>query len=80
MDGFDPSGPLAALLGGGIILVIVWLLVTAAIIVLAIWITYTIIWRAVRRGMREWERDRGTGRGTLPPATGPAPYSPPGGP
>ena len=40
--------------GLGIVFFFVWLISTALIVLLAIWIQYTIIWKAVRRGMREF--------------------------
>ena len=39
--------------GFGLVLV-VYLAVLAGAVVLDIWLTYTIVWRAVRRGMREF--------------------------
>ena len=48
-------GPLAAF---GVIGFILWLVFTAGIIALTLWISYTIIWRAVRRGMREFYGER----------------------
>ena len=47
--------PFAAL---GILSFVLWLVFTAGIIVLSVWITYTVIWRAVRRGMREFYSQR----------------------
>ncbi|MBB5633732.1 hypothetical protein BKA04_001955 [Cryobacterium mesophilum] len=44
----------AALAGLGIVFVVIYLVVSALLILLAIWIQYSIIWRAVRRGMREF--------------------------
>lgn len=40
--------------GLGIVLLIIYLLVSLAMIGVFIWIMYSIIWRAVRRGMREF--------------------------
>lgn len=48
-------GPFAAF---GLIGFIVWLVFTVGIIVLSVWIGYTVIWRAVRRGMREFYSER----------------------
>ena len=48
-------GPFAAL---GILGFVLWLVFTAGIIVLSVWITYTVIWRAERRGMREFYSQR----------------------
>ncbi|MDO9589834.1 MAG: hypothetical protein Q7J04_01665 [Microcella sp.] len=47
--------PLAAF---GAIGFILWLVFTVGIIVLSVWIGYTLIWRAVRRGMREFYSER----------------------
>jgi len=47
-----------ALLGGGVVALIIWLLITAGAIALSIWITYTVIWRAVRRGLYEYHNPR----------------------
>ena len=62
----DPNYPdgLYALLGGGIIAFVISLLFSAGAIALSIWITYTIIWRAVRRGLREFYHPRGTPTGS----------------
>jgi len=49
----DYWGPFAA---AGIIGLVISLLLSAGAIALGIWITYTIIWRAVRRGLREFHR------------------------
>lgn len=40
--------------GLGIVLLIIYLVVSLAMIGVFIWIMYSIIWRAVRRGMREF--------------------------
>lgn len=56
-DLMDPNIPpidFGAFAGFGILAFVIWLVFTAIIIVLAIWIQYTIIWKAVRRGMREF--------------------------
>lgn len=37
-----------------LVLVLLYVIVSAATVALAIWVTYTIIWRSVRRGMREF--------------------------
>lgn len=66
----DPNFPdnFAAFAGLGIIFVIVYLVVTALLILLAIWIQYSIVWRAVRRGMREFHYGGKDAPQTLPPA------------
>ncbi len=65
----DPNFPdnFAALAGLGIVFVIIYLVVTALLIVLAIWIQYTIVWRAVRRGMREFHYGGKEAPQALPP-------------
>lgn len=54
----DPNNPFpfdfGAMAGLGILLFFIWLIFTALIVILAIWIQYTIVWKAVRRGMREF--------------------------
>ncbi|MBN9152175.1 MAG: hypothetical protein J0H56_12265 [Micrococcales bacterium] len=52
----DPNTPnyFGMLAGFGILAFVIWLVVTALIVWLAIWIQYTIVWKAVRRGMREF--------------------------
>lgn len=52
----DPNYPnyFGMFAGLGILAFVIWLVVTALIVWLAIWIQYTIMWKAVRRGMREF--------------------------
>jgi hypothetical protein len=50
----DNTPDLAGIFAGGIIAILLSVLVYAGLIALSIWITYTIIWRAVRRGLREF--------------------------
>jgi hypothetical protein len=50
----DPTAPFAAAAGAGIFLFLLWLALSAAVIAFGLWLTYTVIWRAVRRGMREF--------------------------
>jgi hypothetical protein len=54
----DYSDILGGFVAGGIAFLVVYLLVTAGAIVLGIWITYTIIWKAVRRGLYEYYNPR----------------------
>ncbi|HWS49887.1 MAG TPA: hypothetical protein VN241_02655 [Microbacterium sp.] len=49
----DPSG-FGILAGAGILAFLIWAALTIGAVVLSVWITYTIIWRAVRRGLREY--------------------------
>ncbi len=68
----DPNSPdvFGAMAGLGILFFFVWLIFTALIVILAIWIHYTIMWRAMRRGLREFHY----GGKVAPQAGG---YSPP---
>lgn len=54
----DPNNPFpfdfGAMAGLGIIFFFVWLIFTGLLIMLAIWIQYTIMWRAMRRAMNEF--------------------------
>ena len=50
----DPAGPLAGALVDGGVLVVLYLLLTIGLAALSLWITYTVIWRAARRGLREF--------------------------
>lgn len=52
----DPNSPdiFGAMAGLGTLFFFVWLVFTVVIVILAIWIQYTIVWKAVRRGMREF--------------------------
>jgi hypothetical protein len=51
------SNPLDAFAAGGVVFLIVYIVVTVAIFLIGIWISYSVIWRAVRRGMREFHKD-----------------------
>lgn len=68
----DPNSPFpfdfGAMAGLGIVVFLIWLVVTALIVLLAIWIQYTITWRAVRRGMREFHYGSKNAPQTPPPA------------
>lgn len=52
----DPNLPdyFGMFAGFGILAFVIWLVFTALIVWLAIWIQYTIVWKAVRRGLREF--------------------------
>ncbi len=54
------SNPLDVAATGGIVFLIVYIVVTVAIFLVGIWISYSVIWRAVRRGMREFHKDNPT--------------------
>lgn len=49
-----PGVDVSTLLSVGIVALVIYLVVTAGLIALAIWIQYAIIWHAVRRGIREY--------------------------
>ena len=46
------------LAGITVVAVVLGLLVSAAVVGFEIWLVYTVIWRAVRRGMREYHREK----------------------
>ncbi len=46
----DPSG----LLGLGLISILFLVVAYIAVVAIGFWLLYTVIWRAVRRGMREF--------------------------
>lgn len=70
----DPNNPFpidfGAYAGLGIVFFIIWLVFTVVIIIVSIWIQYTIIWKAVRRGMREFYH---VGKNASPQVAPPAP-------
>lgn len=45
------------LAGGGILFFIVYIVVTIVIFLIGLWISYSVIWRAVRRGLKEYHKD-----------------------
>jgi hypothetical protein len=51
----DSSGNVLA--AGGIIFVVIYFVVTLLVFLIGIWISYSVIWRAVRRGMKEFHKD-----------------------
>lgn len=48
------TSDLSGFFGFGIVAVFIAVVLYAGLIALFFWITYTIIWRAVRRGLREF--------------------------
>lgn len=50
-------GDWSAIVGAGFIGFVVALLFAAAGIALGCWVLYAVIWRAVRRGLREYNRE-----------------------
>jgi hypothetical protein len=47
----------SSIAAGGLLFLIIYLVVTIGLIVLGIWIAYSVIWRSVRRGMREFYKN-----------------------
>jgi hypothetical protein len=45
------------LAGGGILFLVIYLVVTVVIFLIGLWISYSVIWRAVRRGLKEFHKD-----------------------
>lgn len=50
----DNTPDFSGLAAGGLLLILLSVVLYAGVFALSIWITYTIIWRAVRRGLREF--------------------------
>ncbi|TXK17647.1 hypothetical protein [Homoserinibacter sp. GY 40078] len=50
----------SSVLGAGVTFLVIYLVVCAGVVILGIWLTYTIIWRAVRRGLYEYHHPRPT--------------------
>jgi hypothetical protein len=45
------------LAGGGILFIVIYLVGSLIVFLVGIWISYSVIWRAVRRGMKEFHKD-----------------------
>ncbi|HEY5230823.1 MAG TPA: hypothetical protein VIJ11_08035 [Galbitalea sp.] len=54
---FDPNSLLAA---GGIVFVVIYFVVSLLVFLIGLWISYSVIWRAVRRGLKEFHKDNPT--------------------
>ncbi len=54
---FNSSDLLAS---GGILFVVIYFAVSLVVFLIGIWISYSVIWRAVRRGMKEFHKDNPT--------------------
>lgn len=54
---FTADNPLNPLAAGGIIFVVIYFVVSLLVFLIAIWISYSVIWRAVRRGMKKFHKD-----------------------
>ena len=49
------SSSLAA--SGGILFLVLYLIGSLIVFLIGIWISYSVIWRAVRRGLKEYHKD-----------------------
>jgi hypothetical protein len=45
------------LIAGGFIFVLIYFVVSLVVFLIGIWISYSVIWRAVRRGLKEYHKD-----------------------
>ena len=45
---------------GGVIFLVIYLVVSIVIFLIGLWISYSVIWRAVRRGLKEFHKDNPT--------------------
>jgi hypothetical protein len=57
---FSASNPTDLLAAGGLVFVIVYFVASLVVFLIGIWISYSVIWRAVRRGMKEFHKDNPT--------------------
>jgi SNF family Na+-dependent transporter len=57
---FSASNPSDLLAAGGLAFVIVYFVASLVVFLIGIWISYSVIWRAVRRGMKEFHKDNPT--------------------
>ena len=44
------------LIDGGLIFVVIYFVVSLLVFLIGIWISYSVIWRAVRRGLKEYHK------------------------
>jgi hypothetical protein len=51
---FDTQNALAA---GGVLFLVLYLVGSLIVFLIGIWISYSVIWRAVRRGLKEYHKD-----------------------
>ncbi len=57
---YSASNPTDLLAAGGLVFVIVYFVASLVVFLIGIWISYSVIWRAVRRGMKEFHKDNPT--------------------
>jgi hypothetical protein len=57
---FTASNPTDLLAAGGLVFVIIYFVASLLVFLIGIWISYSVIWRAVRRGMKEFHKDNPT--------------------
>ena len=50
----------ALLAGGGLLFLVIYLVGTLIVFLIGIWISYSVIWHAVRRGLKEYHKDNPT--------------------
>jgi membrane protein implicated in regulation of membrane protease activity len=51
---FSSSSAFAA---GGVLFLVLYLVGSLIVFLIGIWISYSVIWRAVRRGLKEYHKD-----------------------
>ncbi|HEX4057013.1 MAG TPA: hypothetical protein VHX87_01695 [Galbitalea sp.] len=51
---FDTQSAFAA---GGVLFLVLYLIGSLIVFLIGIWISYSVIWRAVRRGLKEYHKD-----------------------
>jgi hypothetical protein len=57
---FSANNPSDLLAAGGLAFVIIYFVASLVVFLIGIWISYSVIWRAVRRGMKEFHKDNPT--------------------
>jgi hypothetical protein len=48
------------LASGGVLFLVIYLVGSLIVLLIGIWISYSVIWHAVRRGLREYHKDSPT--------------------
>ena len=43
--------------GGGVLFLVLYLVGSLIVFLIGLWISYSVIWRAVRRGLKEFHKD-----------------------
>jgi hypothetical protein len=57
---FTAANPSDVLAAGGLLFVVIYFVASLVVFLIGIWISYSVIWRAVRRGMKEFHKDNPT--------------------